>query len=112
MIRALSNAVAHHDPICTDSALGRGLNVARRRRGLTAAMVAERAGVGLQTYRRVERGDPTVAMGTYLMAMFVLGLPWGGLEEGVDPLADEVGVALSIETLPKRVRPRKTPQPK
>jgi sulfate adenylyltransferase subunit 2 len=29
-------------------------------------MMAERIGVGRQTYRRVERGDPSVATGTYL----------------------------------------------
>ena len=92
--------------------LGRGINVARRRRRLTAAMMSERIGVGRQTYRRVERGDPTVAMGTYLMALFVLGLEWGSLERSVDPQADATGTALDIAELPKKVRPRRTPQPK
>ena len=92
--------------------LGRGLNVARRRRGLTAAMVAERAGVGLQTYRRVERGDPTVAMGTYVMALYVLGLDWRVLEHTVEPRADVMGTDLAVAALPKRVRPKRTPQPK
>ena len=92
--------------------LGRGINIARRRRTLTAAMMAERIGVGRQTYRRVERGDPTVAMGTYLMALFVLGLEWGSLERSVDPQADATGTALDVAALPKKVRPRRTPQPK
>ncbi len=92
--------------------LGRGINVARRRRKLTAAMMAERIGVGRQTYSRVEGGDPTVAMGTYLMAMFVLGLEWESFERSADPQADEMGTALEIADLPKKVRPKRTPQPK
>lgn len=92
--------------------LGRGISVARRRRKLTASMVAERIGVGRQTYQRVELGDPTVAMGTYVMALFVLGLEWNGLEKSVDPQADDVGTALDLEDLPKKVRPKRTPRPK
>ena len=80
--------------------------------GLTETMIAERVGVGRQTYRRVEQGDPAVAMGTYLMVMFVLGLGWECLEHSVDPQADEIGTALDIADLPKRVRPKQTPQPK
>ncbi len=94
------------------SELGRGINIARRRRRLTAEMMAQRVGVSRQTYRRVESGDPTVAMGTYIMAMFVLGLEWTGLERNVDPKADETGTALEIAELPKTVRPKRTPQPK
>lgn len=94
------------------SELGRGINIARRRRKLTAEMMAQRIGVSRQTYRRVESGDPTVAMGTYLMALFVLGLEWTGLERSVDPLVDETGTALEIADLPKTVRPKRTPQPK
>ncbi len=92
--------------------VGRGINIARRRRKLTAAMMAERIGVTRQTFRRVEQGDPQVAMGTYLMALFVLGLEWGGLERSTDPQADETGTALEIADLPMRVRPKRTPQPK
>jgi DNA-binding XRE family transcriptional regulator len=92
--------------------LGRGINIARRRRKLTAEMMAQRIGVSRQTYRRVESGDPTVSMGTYLMAMFVLGLEWTGLERSVDPQSDETGTALEIAELPKTVRSKRTPQPK
>lgn len=93
-------------------ALGRGISVARRRRRLTAGMMAERIGVGRETYRRVEGGDPTVAMGTYLMALFVLGLDWSVLERVADPQADAAGADLALADLPKRVRPKRTPQPK
>lgn len=92
--------------------LGSGLNIARRRRRLTVAMMAERTGVTRQTYGRVEKGDPTVAMGTYLMAMFVLGLDWGGLEKAAEPQVDDMGTALQIAELPQKVRAKRTPQPK
>lgn len=75
-------------------------------------MVAERANVSRQTYERVEKGDPTVAMGTYLMTMFVLGLDTGALEKAADPHADTVGTVLHIAELPARVRVKRTPQPK
>ena len=92
--------------------VGRGISIARRRRQLTAVMMAERIGVGRQTYRRVEQGDPTVAMGTYLMALFVLGLEWDALERSADPHSDETGTALDLSNLPKKVRPNRTPSPK
>jgi len=56
------------------SKFGGDLAVARRKRSLTIAMMAERAGVATSTYLRVEKGDPTVAMGVYAMVLFVLGL--------------------------------------
>lgn len=92
--------------------LGHGINVARRRRRLTAASMAERLGVGRQTYQRIERGDPTVAMGTYVMAFFVLGLDWSALEKIAEPMADDLGTSLAIEQLPKRVRSKRNPTPK
>ncbi|MEO7511254.1 MAG: helix-turn-helix domain-containing protein [Gemmatimonadaceae bacterium] len=92
--------------------VGHGINVARRRRKLTGQMMAERIGVTRQTYQRVERGDPSVAIGTYLMALFVLGLDTEGLERSADPQADATGTALDIAELPKRVTPKRTPQPK
>ena len=52
---------------------GEDLARARRKRRLTVAMMSERMGVGESTYSRLERGDPTVAMGAYAMALFVLG---------------------------------------
>ncbi len=71
-------------------------------------MMAERVGVGLQTYRRAERGDPTVAMGVYAMALFVLGFG-DVLARVVDPGTDEQGLLLETERLPRRVRVKKEP---
>ncbi|MGH7997333.1 MAG: hypothetical protein ACREFX_13385 [Opitutaceae bacterium] len=88
--------------------LGRDLATARRKRHFTVAMMVERVGVATNTYRRVEKGDPTVAMGAYAMALFVLGLGTA-LGDLVDPKRDEVGLQLDEARLPKRVRVKKTP---
>ena len=49
------------------------LSLARRKRTLTASMMAERLGVSRATYTRSEKGDPSVALGAYAQALFVLG---------------------------------------
>lgn len=85
---------------------GADLTIARKKRHLTLAMMAEGVGVAISTYRRVERGDPTVALGVYAMAMFVLG--FGGLLGDVlDVSKDDQGLLLDTERLPKRIRMRK-----
>lgn len=53
---------------------GVNLRLARLRRRLTAAQVAERAHVSRMTLYWVERGSAKVAVGTYLQVLFVLGL--------------------------------------
>lgn len=88
--------------------LGADLALARKKRSLTTLMMAERLGVAKSTYLKIEKGDPTVAMGTYAMAFFVLGFD-AALSEIVDAKRDEQGLLLDAERLPKRVRPRKVP---
>jgi transcriptional regulator with XRE-family HTH domain len=69
-------------------------------------MMCERVGVSRGTYARVEKGDASVSMGVYAMALFVLGFgePLGDL---VDPHRDEDGLLLEDERLPQRVRVKK-----
>src|SRR5258708_5233476 len=90
---------------------GADISVGRRRRGITTVMMAERLGVARTTYDRLENGHPSVAIGTYMMALFVLGLGTP-VAELADPRADETGTLLEAEHLPKRVRPKREPQPK
>lgn len=82
---------------------GRDIAVARKKRRLTTAMMEERLGVSKTTYLRVEKGDPTVGMGIYAMALFVLGLgtPFADV---ADVRHDDQGLLLEVERLPKRVR--------
>lgn len=83
--------------------LGSDLAIARRKRGLTVAAVAERMGVSKGTYLRVEKGDPSVRLGIYAMALFVLGFG-DAFRDLVDASKDDVGLMLDEERLPKRVR--------
>ncbi len=55
-------------------ALGERLKVARLRRTITGSQFSERLGVSRETLRRLELGDPTIAVGTYMRALRVLGL--------------------------------------
>ena len=88
--------------------LGADLAIARRKRNLTVAMLAQRVGVAKSTYIKVEKGDPSVSMGVYAMTLFVLGFP-DALGELVDVRRDDTGLLLDTERLPKRVRVRKQP---
>lgn len=54
--------------------LGQRLREARRRRRYTASLVAERADISRQTLTKVERGDPSVTLGTYVRVLVVVGL--------------------------------------
>lgn len=69
-------------------ALGQRLKAARLRRELTTVLFAERVGISRDTLNRLEKGDSTIALGTYLRALRVLGL-----ERDLDAVArdDELG---------------------
>jgi transcriptional regulator with XRE-family HTH domain len=88
--------------------LGSDIRLARRRRRLTIAMMAERLAISVPTYLKIERGNPGVSIGAYAMALSTLGLgaPFSDL---ADPARDVHGTLLETERLPQRVRPRKDP---
>lgn len=54
--------------------LGENIKLARLRRRLSAGQVSERAGISRSTLWLIEKGSPKVAMGSYFMVLFVLGL--------------------------------------
>jgi len=54
--------------------LGENIKLARLRRKLTAEQVAERAGISRSTLWQVEKGLPSVSLGTYAQILFVLKL--------------------------------------
>ncbi len=89
--------------------LGADISLARRKRGLTELMMAERLGVARGTYQRLEKGDPTVSVGAYAMALFVVGLGTP-LADVADAQTDEAGLALDAARVPKRVRSRREPR--
>lgn len=56
------------------SELGENIRLARLRRKLTAAQVAERAGMSRKSLLRVEQGHPGSGIGQYLNVLKVFGL--------------------------------------
>ncbi|WP_089416949.1 helix-turn-helix domain-containing protein [Vitreoscilla filiformis] len=56
------------------AALGHRLRLARLRRKISAMQMAERMAISRDTLHRLEKGEPTIALGTYLRALRVLGL--------------------------------------
>lgn len=86
--------------------LGQDIRDARRRRGLPAAVIAERAFTSRPTLQRVERGDASVSIGIYAAVLQALGL-LDGLSQLADPAHDAAGLAMATEKLPQRVRLRR-----
>lgn len=77
--------------------MGESLKLARKRRNLTTIQVAERAGIARSTLYLIEKGDASVAMGSYFNVLRVLGLQNDILKLGAD---DELGRKLQdIELL-------------
>lgn len=77
-------------------AFGQRLKAARLRRRISTILFAERMGVSRDTLNRMEKGDATIALGTYMRALRVLGL-----DKDMDAVArdDALGRALEDENL-------------
>ena len=85
--------------------VGEQIRLARLRRNLSVAQVAERATCSPLTVSRIEKGVPTVAIGIYLRVLYALQL-----DDDIVRLAqkDELGHALQdISLVKKRERASK-----
>ena len=87
--------------------MGENIRLARLRRKLTAAQVAERAGISRSTLHQVEKGLPTVSMGIYAQVLFVLGLENDILQLAGD---DTLGRKLQDQNLLVKERAPKKPK--
>ena len=83
--------------------LGRDLALARRKRGIATADMASRLFVSRDTLWRLERGDPTVALGTLATAVFILQMH-DRLAQLAAPATDALALSLDEQRLPKRIR--------
>ena len=83
--------------------LGFDLRDARRRRRIPTRIMAERARISRTTLSKVEKGDPGVSVGTIATLLFILGLD-KRLAEVADVRYDSLGLDLSDELLPQRIR--------
>jgi transcriptional regulator with XRE-family HTH domain len=85
--------------------IGKNLQIARKRRKKTVKQAAEMMGTSLSSVRRMEVGDPSVRVETYLAALEVYQLDH--TLRFADPEDDRIGLALEKQRLPQRVRSRK-----
>ena len=85
--------------------MGENFKLARLRRKLSAEQVSERANISRPTLVAIEKGSPTVSIGSYLLVLQVLGLEKDFMLLGKD---DELGRKLqdaqmiTKERAPKR----------
>lgn len=81
--------------------LGERMRVARKRQRVTMVAAAEAAGISRVTLHRIERGEPTVAVGAWVAVANALGLAFDLID---------ANAAVQASKLPKKVRLRDYPQ--
>ena len=84
--------------------VGEQIKLARLRRNLSVAQVAERATCSPLTVSRIEKGVPTVAIGIYLRVLYALQLDDDILSLAKD---DKLGRTLQDMNLAQRERASK-----
>lgn len=100
--------IAAHPPPAVESILlrlGQNIRIARLRRKITIAELAQRVGVSRYVMSAVEKGKPTAAVATYVGALWALGLT-DGLGNAGEPDADTEGKALEAARAPKTAHKR------
>ena len=99
-------AVSTHRSRATTHAahlLGLQVQEGRRRRRWTQSELAERMGVSKATLAKVERGDPSVALGTAFEAAILVGVPlFAG--DADSKRSEERRLEDRLALLPERVR--------
>ena len=93
-------------PVTVEAArlLGSRVRQARRERRWTVVELAERVGVSPVTIRKVEKGDPTVALGTAFEAAALVGVALFHDDPVRRALEAEVAAA-RLAVLPAAIRP-------
>lgn len=87
------------------TALGERLRLARKRRRISTILMAQRVGISRDTLNRLEKGDPTIGLGTYLRVLRVLGL-----ETDLDRVAADDLLGRKLQDLQLEPRTGKTPK--
>lgn len=81
--------------------LGEHLTIARKRRGESKRLWATRIGVSEPTVDRMEKGDPSVAIGIYATALWLMGRA-SELDTLADPAFDLGALQASVQAAQKR----------
>lgn len=81
--------------------LGQRIRAARKRQGVSAVAASEAAGISRVTLHRIERGEPTVAVGAWVAVAGALGLVFDLLD---------AKAATKTSKVPHKIRLRDYPQ--
>lgn len=81
--------------------LAQNIAIARKRRGETQAQWASKLGVSVPTVARIERGDPSVAVASYVMCMWLINQA-EGLADLVAPLNDHAALEREVSKVRSR----------
>lgn len=84
--------------------LGQQIKLARLRRNLSMALVCERANISRATLYKVEKGDPSVAMGIYAVVLHALN----NMDKDLLLVAKDDKLGKTIQDLNIHVRRRAT----
>lgn len=83
--------------------LGQNISAWRKLQGLTTQQLADKANASRSTISRLENGDPSVSLATFLNVCNVFGVSDGVLSS-TDPYQTDFGRARADKALPQRVR--------
>lgn len=100
----------HMPPFAVRTALrklGEDIFDARKRRKLSAQVVAERANTSRNTIKRIEDGDPGVSIGIFASVLHALGL-LDGVADLADAARDRIGLELTSPSTLRRARKSST----
>lgn len=86
--------------------LGADIALARRRRHITQISMAEHLDISVATLRRLEKGDPRIAIGTLAQALLILG-ELAKINTLLDTVTDDIGLMMMNDALPQRVRTKR-----
>jgi transcriptional regulator with XRE-family HTH domain len=87
--------------------IGENLTAWRKLQSLTAAQVADRAGVSRTTLSKLEHGESGVSLGVVLEVLRALG-QLDAVVQATDPYESDLGRIRASQELPQRVRRRET----
>lgn len=86
--------------------LGERISLARRARRITQPDLAANAGISLSTVLAVEKGTPTVQIGSVLMVLWALGLE-GTFDTLSNLGSDKELTELMADSIPLTVQPKR-----
>lgn len=94
--------------------LAQNIVIARKRRHETQAQWAKKLGVSQPTMARIERGDPSVAMASYVMCMWLVNQA-AGLADLIAPQNDHASLEREVTKARSRsvsASPASSPKPR